>query len=60
VLETQAKLGARAMGRKAMGKNGVYELRGSQTPYSHVSGPKKCALSPKTAIYGIFTLKKTK
>ena len=47
VMETKAKLGAKAMGRKAIENNEGYELRESQSPYSHVFAPGKCSLRLK-------------
>ncbi len=45
--QTKAKLGAKAMGRKALENNTGYELRESQSPYSHVFAPEKCSLRLK-------------
>jgi hypothetical protein len=36
VMETKAKLGAKAMGRRVLENNEGYELRESQGPYNHV------------------------
>jgi len=47
VMETKAKLGARAMGRKALENNAGYELRESQSSYNHVFTPGKCSLRLK-------------
>jgi hypothetical protein len=42
-METKAKLGAKAMGRKALENNKGYELRESQISYNHVIAPgKRC------------------
>ena len=49
VLRTQTNLGAKAIGRNVIKKNGIYELRESQTPYDHVFDPEKCALSQKNS-----------
>jgi hypothetical protein len=46
-METKAKLGAKAMGRRALENNEGYELRESQSPYSHVFAPEKCSLRLK-------------
>ncbi len=46
-METKAKLGAKAMGRKALENNEGYELRESQSPYNHVFAPEKCSLRLK-------------
>ena len=51
VLETQSILGAKAIGRKTVEDNGVYELRESQTPYKHVLTPEKCALRSKNGYF---------
>jgi len=45
VFEAKAKLGAKAIGRKASGENSSYELRESQIPYSNLFAPEKCMLS---------------
>ena len=47
VMETKAKLGAKAIGRKALEDNEGYELRESQSPYNHVFAPEKCSLRLK-------------
>lgn len=44
VMETKAKLGARAIGRKGMKGIEGYELRESQSPYNRVFDPEKCDL----------------
>ncbi len=41
VRTTQSELGGRAIGRKPIEDEGVYELREAQAPYSHVLGTKK-------------------
>jgi len=47
VMETKAKLGAKAMGRRALDNNEGYALRESQSPYNRVFDPEKCSLRPK-------------
>jgi len=47
VMETKAKLGAKAIGRRGMKNIEGYELRESQNPYNRVFGPEKCSLSLK-------------
>ena len=47
VMETKAKLGAKAIGCKALENNEDYELRESQSPYNHVFAPQKCSLRLK-------------
>jgi len=47
VMETKAKLGAKAMGRKTLENNEGYELRESQSFYNHVFAPEKCSLRLK-------------
>jgi putative transposase len=49
VMETKAKLGAKAMGRKASANNEGYELRESQSPYNHVFTPGKWSLRLKNS-----------
>jgi hypothetical protein len=44
VSRTQKKLGARAVGRKAVEADDGYELRDPQKPYRNVLVPKKVAL----------------
>jgi REP element-mobilizing transposase RayT len=44
VMQTQAKLGEKAIGRKAIGGNDVFELRESQSPYNSLFDPKKHSL----------------
>ena len=51
VMETKAKLGAKTMGRRAIENNEGYELRESQSPYSHVFAPEKCFLRLKNDNY---------
>jgi hypothetical protein len=47
VMQTKAKLGAKAMGRKASANNEGYELRESQSPYNPVFTPEKWSLRLK-------------
>ena len=47
VMETKAKLGAKAIGRRGMKNIEGYELRESQNPYNRVFDPEKCNLSLK-------------
>ena len=47
VMETKAKLGAKAMGRRALENNEGHELRESQSHYNHVFAPEKCSLRLK-------------
>ena len=44
VMETKGKLGAKAIGRRALENNDDRELRESQSPYNHVFAPEKCSL----------------
>jgi hypothetical protein len=44
VMETKAKLGAKATGRRALENNEGYELRESQSSYNLVFAPEKCSL----------------
>ena len=44
MMETKAKLGAKAIGRRELANNEEYELKGPQGPYNRVFGPKKCSL----------------
>jgi hypothetical protein len=48
VMETKAKLGAKAIGRRKMKNIEGYELRDSQNPYNRVFDPEKCGLRLKT------------
>ena len=47
VMETKAKLGAKAIGRRGMKNIEGYELRESQNPYNRVFDPEKCSLRLK-------------
>jgi hypothetical protein len=46
-METKAKLGAKAIGRRELENNEGYELKEPQSPYNPVFAPKKCSLSLK-------------
>ena len=45
VMETKAKLGAKAIGRRELENNEGYELKEPQSPYTPVFTLKKCTLS---------------
>ena len=45
VVETKAKLGAKAIGRRILENIEGYELRETQNSYNHVLVPEKCSLS---------------
>ena len=47
VIQTKAKLGAKAIGRKGMKDIEGYELKESQSPYNRVFDPEKCGLRLK-------------
>ena len=47
VMETKAKLGAKAIGRKELENNEGYELKEPQSPYNRVFDPGKCSLRLK-------------
>ena len=47
VMETKAKLGAKAIGRKEFENNEGYELKEPRSPYSRVFDPKRCNLRLK-------------
>ena len=47
VMETKAKLGAKAIGRRGLENNEGYELKESQSPYNRVFDPEKCSLGLK-------------
>jgi hypothetical protein len=51
VMETKAKLGAKAMGRRALENKEGYELRESQSPYNPVFAPEKCPLRLKNDLF---------
>ncbi len=48
-METKAKLGAKAIGRRELENNEGYELKKphSQSPYNRVFDPEKCSLRLK-------------
>jgi len=46
-METKAKLGAKAIGRREFENNEGYELKESQSPCNRVFGPEKCSLRLK-------------
>jgi hypothetical protein len=47
VIETKAKQGAKAIGRRELANNEGYELKEPQRPYNRVFDPEKCSLRPK-------------
>ena len=47
VMETKAKLGAKAIGRRELENNERYELKELQSPYNRVFDPEKCSLRLK-------------
>ena len=47
VMETKAKLGAKAIGRRELENNEGYELKELQSPYNRVFDPEKCSLRLK-------------
>ncbi len=47
VMETKAKLGAKAIGRSGMKNIEGYELKEPQSPYNRVFDPEKCNLRLK-------------
>ena len=47
VMETKAKLGAKAIGRRELENNEGYELKEPQSPYNRVFDPEKCSLRLK-------------
>jgi hypothetical protein len=52
VMETKAKLGAKAIGRKGMKNIEGYELKEFQSPYNRVFDPEKCGLKLKNDHFG--------
>ena len=48
-METKAKLGAKAMGRRVLENKEGYELRESQSPYNPIFAPEKYSLRLKNA-----------
>jgi hypothetical protein len=53
-METKAKLGAKAIGRRGIKNIEGYELKESPSPYNRVFDPEKCGLRLKTTTYGMF------
>jgi hypothetical protein len=51
VLETKARLGAKAVGLKISGGDGNYELMGSQIPYRPLFTLENCRLSSENSNY---------
>jgi hypothetical protein len=51
VLETKARLGVKAVGRKISGKNRNYELREPQIPYSPLFPLEKCGISSENSYF---------
>ena len=47
VMETKAKLGAKAIGRRELENTEGYELKEPQCPYNRVFDPKRCNLRLK-------------
>jgi putative transposase len=47
VMETKAKLGAKAIGRRGLKNHEGFELKESQNPYNRVFDPEKCRLRLK-------------
>ena len=47
VMETKAKLGAKAIGRRELENDEGYELKETQRPYNRVFGTEKCNLRAK-------------
>jgi hypothetical protein len=43
-METKAKLGAKAIGRRGVKNVEAYELKERQSPYNRVFDPEKCGL----------------
>ena len=55
VMETKAKLGAKAIGRRELENNEGYELKEPLSPYNRVFNPEKCSLRLKNAhIWEVF------
>ena len=52
VMETKAKLGAKAIGRRELENNDGYELKESQSHYNRVFAPKKSGLRLKNDHFG--------
>ena len=55
-MATEAKLGAKAMGRRALENKEGYELRESQSSYNHVFAPEKCSLRLKNDPFRQFSI----
>ena len=51
VMETKAKLGAKAIGRRALENNEGYELKEPQSPYNRVFDSEKCSLRLKNTYF---------
>jgi hypothetical protein len=47
VMETKAKLVAKAIGRRELENDEGYQLKGPQRPYNRVFGPEKCSIRAK-------------
>jgi putative transposase len=47
VMQTKAKLGAKAIGRSELEYNDIYELKESQSPNNRFFDPQKCSLRLK-------------
>jgi putative transposase len=47
VMETKAKLGAKAIGRRELENNDRYELKESQSPYNRVFDHEMCSIRLK-------------
>ena len=47
VMQTKAKLGEKAIGRRELENNEGYELKEAQSPYNRVFNPEKCSLRLK-------------
>ena len=48
-MATKAKLGAKAIGRRALENNEGYELKEQSSPYNRVFDPEKYSLRPNNA-----------
>ena len=46
-METKAKLGAKAIGRRELGNDEGYDLKEAQSPFTPVFAPEKYSLSLK-------------
>ena len=56
VMQTKAKMGAKALGRKALQNNEDYELGGAQSPYKHCFDPENSLLRLKNVLFGQVSL----